>query len=227
MDCSELGPWAGASATLLAVIIALFKEELIRIWRKPKLNAKLSLSAPDCHKIPVKFKDNQSNSLRLDSYYFRLWIENIGNQRAEKVQVFVSKLFQKNASGKFEEVKSFLPMNLRWAHSQMNPEIFTDGISPKMGKHCDLGHILDPNYYLSIKYNPLNIPNGKTLFELDLEVAPNTNSHLLSPGIYRFELKIAAANVIPIIKMFEINHTGNWHPIEKDMFLNGIGIKEV
>lgn len=118
-------------------------------------------------------------------------------------------------------------MNLRWAHSQQNPVIFTDGISPKMGKHCDFGHIIDPQLYLIQNISPLNISNNLTLFELDLEVLPYTYSHMLPPGEYQVELKIAASNCSPITKKFKINHTGIWFANEVDMFTKGIGIKEI
>ena len=230
MNYGDLAVWIGSIATLLAVIVALFKEEIIRIWRRPELNARIRLSSPDCHKTEMIRRDSSSIIHRTDCYYIRLWIENIGNQHAEKVQVFVSKLFRRHADGSFVEEKSFLPMNLRWIHSQQppfGPEIFAEGISPQMGKHCDLGHILDPKNRTSFGIQLPNVPSDKTILELDLEAAPNTLSHLISPGIYRVELKIAAANVEPITKTIELNHTGEWYTDEYKMFSEGIGMKEI
>ena len=229
---SDAAVWIGSIATLLAVIVALFKEQLVRIWRRPKLQARVRLSAPDCHKTQMTLFDQKTGAVieRADCYYFRLWVENRGNQRAEKVQVFVSKLFRRHADGSFVEDKSFLPMNLRWSHSQLSPlgpEIFAEGISPQMGKHCDLGHILDPNKRVPFGINLPSVAPGKTILELDLEVAPNTLTHLVPPAIYRLEMKLAAANAEPETKTIEINHTGDWYSDENKMFSDGFGMKEI
>jgi cellobiose-specific phosphotransferase system component IIC len=103
-----------AGISLLAIIIALFKKTIIKWFYKPNLQITLHLGPPDC----VKTKASSLYGISPESYYFRLWIKNVGTQRAEKVQVFVSKLSKKNVNGKFEEVNSFLPMNLKWSHSQ-------------------------------------------------------------------------------------------------------------
>jgi hypothetical protein len=226
---SDSAVWTGSIATLLAVIVALFKEELTRCWRRPALEARIKLSAPDCHKTEMTLVNKGRGVIldKADCYYFRLWIENTGNQRAEKVQVFVSRLLRCHADGSFVEDKSFLPMNLRWSHAQLSPEIFAEGISPQMGRHCDLGHILDPSNRGVFGIHLPSIAAGKTIFEFDLEFAPNTLSHLVPPGVYRIELKLAAANVKPVTKTIEINHTGEWFADENKMFSDGIGIKEI
>jgi len=232
MGNSNTAIWIGSIATLLALIVALFKEELVGLWRRPKLQARIRLSAPDCHKTEMTLYDKNTGAVleRSDCYYLRSWIENTGNQRAEKVQVFVSKLFRRHADGSFVEDKSFLPMNLRWSHSQptpLGPEIFAEGISPQMGRHCDLGHILDPSKRTRFGINLPSVPSGKTILELDLEIAPNTLTHLIPPGVYRVELKLAAANVKPLTKIIEINHTGDWYIDENKMFSDGIGMREI
>ena len=87
-----LAQWAGAGATFLAVLVALFKDEYLRWRRKPKLTISAALAPPDCHKTFIIF-----GPLRASCYYLRIWVENKGKIRAERVQVFVSKL--RNADG--------------------------------------------------------------------------------------------------------------------------------
>lgn len=230
MDCELVPIWIGSIATLMAIIVALFKEEIVSLWRRPDLEARIKLSAPDCHKTEMTRSANGRIIAKADCYYFRLWIKNTGSQRAEKVQVFVSKLFRRHADGSFVEDKSFLPMNLKWSHSQpfpIGPEIFADGISPQMGRHSDLGHIIDPKKQSSFYSKLPDVTPGRTIFEFDLEIAPNTLSHLLPPGIYRLELKLAAANMTPKTKVIEINHTGQWYADEDYMFSDGFGMKEI
>ena len=228
----EVVTWAAAVAAFLAVLVALFKEEITRLWRRPILDAIIRLEAPDCHKTETIFykRDTGEVYARSDSYYFRIWVTNKGGLRAEKVQVFAAKLLKRHADGIFKEEKQFLPMNLKWSHSQMStkgPEIFAEGISPEMGKHCDLGHILDPKFLNDTPQSDPGNNQEKTILELDLEVAPNTKSHLLHPGVYQLVLMIAAANSKPIKKAWEINMTGDWFYDETKMFSDGIGLKEV
>lgn len=96
-----------------------------------------------------------------------------------------------------------------------------------MGKHCDLGHIVDPSRRAAFGVNLSNVCAGKTILELDLEVAPNTLTHLVPPGVYRFEMRLAAANAEPVTKAIEINHTEDWYADENKMFSDGFGMKEI
>jgi len=228
---SDAAVWTGSIATLFAVLVALFKEEIVRIWRHPKLELRITLAAPDCHKTEIRSVDSTGATLeRADCYYFCLWVQNRGNERAEKVQVFLSKLYRQHADGAFVEDRTFLPMNLRWSHSQsspLNPEVFAEGISPKMGKHCDLGHIIDPTKQPSFGVSRPNVDAGKTILILDVEVPLSLNTHLLPPAVYRIEIKLAAANADPKTKIIEINHTGVWYSEERKMFSDGFGMKEM
>ena len=217
MTCIEAATWTGAIATFLAVLVALFKEDIVKFWRCPNLDVRVKLEAPDCHKIPLQVI-NQSTGERprtINSYYLRLWVFNSGKVRADRVQVFASKLLRQHADGKFKIEQNFLPMNLRWSHSQLSSkgsEIFAEGISPDMGKHCDLGHIKE---------------DETPKLELDLEVLPNTGSHILNPDKYRLNIKIAASNFKPITRTIEINLTGDWFDDEARMFSDGLGLRVI
>lgn len=216
IEWSILAQFALAFFTLVAVVVALCKEDIVTLWRRPKLAVTINLAPPDCHK--TYWKDPEKEHC----YYFRLWVWNKGNIRAEKVQVFADKLSKKIVDGSFVPVEDFIPMNLRWAYSH---EIFADGISPLMGKHCDLGHITSPNALISLQEDHPNATPGSTILALDLEVKPNTKNHLVLPGTYRLTLKIAAANFKPMTKKLEIIITGEWYDDQKEMFSNGIRVK--
>ena len=221
-----LGSSASAIVTLLAVLVALFREEIRIRWYRPILSATIRLKAPDCHKTEL-VSSKGLIALVGECYYLRIWVQNEGRQRAEKVQVFVSGLQKQHADGLFKDVDSFLPMNLRWSHSSP-PEIFAEGISPGMGRHCDFGHILDPVFREQLKFStPPLFAKGRTILELDLEVQPNKLSHLVLEGHYRFHVKVAAANSHPTEKCWDLNLTGKWFPEEDKMFSEGIGIKSL
>jgi hypothetical protein len=220
MELGNLAQWVGAIATSTAVFIALFKETLLLWWRRPILTATIKLEPPDCHKVPF-----HAGPVSGDCYYFRLYISNSGRSRAEQVQVYASKLFRKLADESFHEEKNFSPMNLRWSHSH---EIYAEGISADMGKHCDLAHVIDPALRRKLGGAEETIPLTEgTIFSLDLEVKPGSRGHLVKPGTYRLELRIAAANARPVTKYLEFTCTGTWFNNEQDMFRDGIRLNLV
>jgi len=219
-----------AVVTFLAVQVALFRGEFTSIWRKPKVEARIKLSDPDCHLTRLMKIDANAGQILVKApcYYIRLWIENKGNVRAEDVQVFVKKLAREEAGGKYREDRDFLPMNLRWSHAPPgNPLIFAS-INPGMGRHSDFGHIVDPAYdadFLPSKEFFANKPDeGQTIISLDLEFEPATYSHLIPPGTYRVTLMIGGANFKPETKQLEVVHKGDWYPDEERMFRDGLGI---
>jgi len=207
-------PLLAASATLLAVVVALFRESFFLWWRRPQLEARIEPKPPDCHATGIEVGDGT----RKPGYCFMLWVTNRGRGRAEKVQVFAPELTREQADGRFRPVPRFIPMNLKWSHMG---GIFSDGISPNMGQHCDLGSIAHP----SVPWRPAFVPAPKVWFELKTEVKPFANSHLLEPGKYRLALRIAAANAKPIRQTIELTITGDWFDQDFEMFSKGIGLR--
>lgn len=53
MELGSLGQWTSAVGTFSAVVIALFKEEITQLWRRPRLAARVLLKEPDCVKTPL------------------------------------------------------------------------------------------------------------------------------------------------------------------------------
>lgn len=205
---AALAALLGALATLAAVLVALFKDEFWRWWREPELAIRSEPKPPDWHM--GKTVDGY------ECYYLRLWIRNTGGSPATHVEVFASRLLQqKEGSDEFDEERSFLPMNLKWAHSQ---ELFRERINPKMGRHCDLGHISDPSFKPVHKESLPNVCDRQTLLCLAVEAPPITRVHLLRPGTYRLELTIAADNAAPKKIWVKIVHGGGWFDTEEEMF---------
>jgi hypothetical protein len=156
-----------------------------------------------------------------DCYYVRARVENSGNVRAEKVQVYASKLAQLGVGGKFEEIQTFLPLNTRWANYPAGaPASFLDGISPGMGAFCDIVAICDP---ANPKWpRPTGTMPNATVGVLQLEA--ETREAWLAPGRYQLALRIAAANAKPIEKSFEFSHTGTWDPNDSLMRQNHLSV---
>ena len=214
-----MAQWVAAGVTFAAVLVALFKDEFLRRWRRPELQVSIKLQPPDCHKMTIT---RMPDGLRADCYYLRLWIKNTGKTRAEQVQVFADKLLRESADGSFRDVHTFLPMNLQWAHGH---EIFAIGISPQMGKHCDLGRIINPALRKQFGDDLQDLPDTQPILGLDLEFKASTMGYLVRPGKYQLQLKIAGSNANVVRKTIEITLKESWFDAEARMYTEGLGIK--
>lgn len=126
-EWGSIAQWASVTATFCAVLVALFKDSVVRWLRKPELVVSMQPKQPDCTKA-ILLKEFNNVIIRTDCYFFRVLVLNKGKTRAEKVQVFASALTKLEPNGIFQDVPNFLPMNLRWAHDNV---IFAEGISYK------------------------------------------------------------------------------------------------
>jgi hypothetical protein len=232
MEIGTVGQWASACATFLAVLVALFKDGFTRLSRRPRLDLSALLKPPHCQIMQVHFSGQRVGPTlgQTNCCFLRLWVENKGKTRAEKVQVFAAKLLRSTVDGKYMEDSNFLPMNLIWSHGHViggnrEIEVYADGISPRMGKHCDFGHVMDPNYRRDLEEDIPGLAATSTVLALALEVSPSTLSHLLAPGTYRLELRVAAANSSPKTKILEFGLSGNWSDDPVRMFSDGISMR--
>jgi len=217
-----LAQWVGVGATLLAVLAALFKEELIRIWRRPQLNLLLALYPPHSHKTQMHQKNGATVTASADCYFVRAWVENTGKARAAEVQVFISELSERGSDGLFHEIDGFLPMNLTWAHSG---EVFAAGISPHMGKHCDFGYVLDPKFRKRFGVDKEGASDDAAIFALSVEFPAATKGHLVLRGTYRIKFLVAGSNTDrPVEREYEMTISGNWYDKSARMFSDGISI---
>lgn len=210
-ELGSLAEWLGAVGTVGAVIVALFTPLFARRreWRRrPILDVTLRLNPPDCHKTIMEARNSSGQVIHHDCYYYRLWVENEGSTTAENVQVFVSSIKQLK-DGEYKGLNSFLPMSLKWSYR--GGKVFSEGISSKMGQHCDLFHMIRTF--------------GKPIFaNLDVEIPPLNRSHQLAPGNYQIYFKIAGSNCDPIEKVLTFCFNGKWYASEDEMFKEGVAI---
>lgn len=230
---------AGTGVLALVAILAIFQDR-IRMWfLRPRLQIEVNVRPPDCHKtkmhiryeyrggasvLPSDPREMRTEQI-VDTYYFRLRISNVGNVKAESVEVFAADLSRLQADESYSAVDSFLPMNLVWSHYR---NVFLPAISPGTYKHCDIGHVIDPKRRSAIPGEDRTWPNvdaSDAIFSFDTAVQPFTLSYLIPPGKYRLSLIIAASNADPVRKALEINVTGHWFKDEREMLSNGIGIR--
>jgi len=193
-------------ATTVAVLVALFKEDYLRLRRHPKLTASIEAKHPNCIRTAVQWRGpDKERPWKGWIYWLRIWVKNEGNERAEKVEVFLSRAWEwKN--GSFELLPTFTPMNLVWSYTK---DIYVEGISSDMRRLCDLGSILEPEYARP----------ARTETRLALRLQADGLS--LSPGRYKFEIMIAGSNCKPVAHCFHLHLTGRWHEEPAEMLAHG------
>jgi hypothetical protein len=190
VDLHNIAEWVSAVATLLAVIVALFAARIERLWQmKPRLDLvdeQVTIVPPDAEGKIMVF----------------LCIENRGRAPAERAEVFVRAVSQRQASGSYERVQEFVPMSLRWAHSEPDhPEVFVT-ILPTIQRYCILG---------ALKINqPQNLSASQskdTYFELWTEYKRSPEANELQQGNYKLTLLIGASAVTATMKEIQVTIT--------------------
>jgi len=152
-----------------------------------------------------------------------LWVENVGNRRAESVEVFATKVERLNRDSTHAAVENFIPSNLRWANTNPEkPEIFCD-VNPGMGRFCDFGSVADPACTTLQEVPGANKGTDAT-FDLVLQVPLPMDAHRLVPGDYRITLKISAANSKPVERIAKVSISGRWTESTEDMFSKELGV---
>jgi hypothetical protein len=115
-------------------------------------------------------------------------------------------------------------MNLKWANFGA---LYFPMIVPGMGKHCDLGHIVDPSLRNRLAHE--NAPNlaltaEQTSLAFDLIAVPNHRGHIIGPGRYKLDIFVAAENAPRIARTIELSLGGSWHADEARMLRDGVGV---
>jgi hypothetical protein len=212
--------WVVAFGTLVLAAVAVFQQTIRGWFYQPCLHTSIKTEPPDCVAVPFTTTDG---TFVADSIYLRLWIENAGNVTAKNVEVYAKELRRKRAEGTWERVASFPPMNLKWANYG---QICFPSIAPEMGKHCDLGHIVDPAHRQKSHEDVprLNLTDQQTSLAFDLMVAPNHRGHIIGPGEYQLDILVAADNAHPIRRTIMISLKGTWDSDETRMLRDGVGL---
>jgi hypothetical protein len=231
--------WIVAIGTAVLAFVAIFQDKIRGCLMHPILKVSIQPESPDCHKTFIRSNyilknkkilyTHRIRNIELDAnaYYFRIRVTNVGNQKAENVEVFANQLSERMEDGTYKSVGTFFPMNLNWTHIG---GLFFPTISPHIYKHCDLFHVVDPKTRGQLEAEDKKwekIPPTKTILSFDTIVRPNTLGHLVKPGSYKLVLTIAAANAKPITKSIEITLTGDWFETEEEMFTKGVLLSEL
>ena len=211
--------WLVGVGTLVLAAVAVFQETIRSWFYHPTLQVSIKTEPPDC--VAVAFTSN--GTFVADSIYIRLWVENVGNATARNVEVYAKELRRQRVDGTWELVGAFPPMNLKWANQGT---IYFPLIAPEMGKHCDVGHIVDParRHGLPEDAPRLALTDQQTSLAFDLVAAPNHRGHIIGPGEYQLKILVAAENVRPTKRTIAIDLRGTWYADEARMLRDGVGV---
>lgn len=214
--------------TTVIVALGLGLAGIFRDWIRsqfyyPELDIKFNVELPDCHKTRCTFRNDQGQIVTADCYYYRLKISNIGNYRAKKIEVMIAEKSTQDAQGEFVKDKGFLPLNLKWSHDK---RITRGSIAPSLFRNCDFGSIVHPKYTDNrLEGFPIK-EKTKVVLDLELEVKPNTGTHLVFPGKHRLKIIAVADNSKAFSKIFEIDLKDFWDDNKRVMFENGLSVAE-
>ncbi len=194
-----------AVATMLAVFVALFREQLAAwIWQ-PTLEVSY-VHGPDYCDTPLLYCVVGQQTVPVECYYFSLRISNIGSKNADTVEVFAKDIYRQTTNG-WSLIRRFaLDLKWAWLGCARLPTL-----APNMDRFCNIGHVIYPSLRVHFANENLVGNNSlKTLFSLDLESQANHGIHLLEPGTYKLTLQVVAANYKPIQRSLVITLSGNW-----------------
>jgi hypothetical protein len=226
--------WLTAWSTLALVLataglaaVALFQEQLRSLIWRPRLDASIQTSPPDCVAVPFNQYGPTGLIASASSYYFRVRIENRGNRSAQRVEVFGAELRQRTPSGTWVVVPTFLPMNFVWSNTGPTRTILYPQIMPGTFRHVDIGHIIDPAQRKAFNEDSpaLALSTSEVSLAFDQVVQTSNYAHVIPPGDYELDLLIAAENAPTVKKVLTLIIRGPWSPVPMTMLNTHVDLK--
>src|SRR5260370_35725014 len=109
-------------------------------------------------------------------------------------------------------------MNLIWSNFPFGG-LFLPRIAAHTGKHCDIGHIIEPakRSIMGEENARLGLKPDEASLTFDLIAKLNNQNHIVGPGTYQLDIGVAADNARPLRRRVEIKVTGKWYPEEARM----------
>ena len=217
-----LADWLVAIGTLTLAVVAIFQDKIRGFFYRPEFTVRTSTERPHCVLVPTT--SMQTGLASGDRIYLRVWVMNVGNAAAKNVEIYAKELRSLRADGKWEVVKEFPPMNLKWADLGT---MYWPLIAPQMGKHCDIAHIHDPERRAETfeESKRLGLAPNQASMTFDLITSPNHMGHIVGPGTYELDILVAAQNAEPYHKTVKITLKGDWDPDETTMLRKFVGIE--
>lgn len=191
MDYNALTAWgtvAGAVATFLAVLVALFLEP----WRRSRNSPRLWLTWRNRDSHRERTDDNHQQ------VWVRLYVQNVGNEAAQRVEIVMSDVCQVSPGHALRIIEKFLPTGLTWTHTESSSLSYLPGGASRL---CDFGI-----FNASGRSDTSLAHHGPTYFRCSTQVEPSNNYNYFKTGSYIARLVASASNAKPsqLIVMFTV-----------------------
>lgn len=181
--------------TVLAMIVALFKEDIRGLFVRPKLNLSKE------NNLKENTHQAGKNNIEAINYYYKILVHNVGNIPAKEVEIYLNHLkYKKNDSQIFKEIEvDGIP--LLWQNSESKQIM----IPRNSKKSLTLFDILPPSEVSTPDQVPSNMSNqpkfkiGKNEYCVDGEIS----EWIMSFSIY-------SDNAKPISIQLSIQWNGKW-----------------
>ncbi len=206
--------FAGVIVALLIGIAGLMQDSIKPLFYRPALRTCYQLGVPYGHKVASR---NEVGAFLCDNYYFRIKIENTGNETLQDVEIVAEECYREVSLEKYEKVEDFLPLNLSWAHK---PSICTlPFIRDGFYWFCSFGYIQKSEQAELDKYGRFfNGSNFRVVCTLDTIPKPYSGEHVLVPGDYVIFLVVTAKNMKPERRHVKLHFEDYWDDDRDAMF---------
>lgn len=180
------------TATFSAVIVALFKDEILNIILPPILIIHTSTDEDYLNELP-----NELENLKELECWLSVSVENKGTRVAKNVCVY----FRGINSNRIEKIKGYVHLQLRRSHLEPKPnwKIRPINIPPKMKFHYGFCYV-KKNEPEKFYFNFSRIPHSFT------EVLCPSNDY----SYFEFEIIAIAENSRKFVERYKIEYNGNY-----------------
>jgi hypothetical protein len=105
--------FAGVIVAVFIGLAGLMQDSIKSLFYRPALRTVYQPGTPYGHKVASR---SATGTFICDNYYFRIKVENIGNESMQDIEIITDDCQKETASGIYQKVEDFLPLNLSWSH---------------------------------------------------------------------------------------------------------------
>jgi hypothetical protein len=206
--------FAGVIVALLIGLAGLMQDSIKSLFFRPALRTCYQSGVPYGHKVASR---NAVGAFICDNYYFRIKIENTGNETMQDVEVVAEECYREVSPDEYEKVEDFLPLNLSWAHKP--PVCTLPFIRDGFYWFCSFGYIRESAMAELDRYGRSRYSSSfRVVCTLDTITKPNSGEHILAPGDYLINLVITAKNLKPERRHVKLHLEDSWDDDRDAMF---------
>jgi len=216
LNCSD---WVLIGTSLFLGFVALFVPYLAELVKRRAFTPELLIIHDNQPPFSLKtFWSNRRNpEIKDPVYFFRFRVSNEGKSQARRCEAIIENLWLFDSSGKPQIIEKFSPVHLRYDEIGTR---FVD-INPERKIFWNIGHISSSSRQKQSESNLfIDVPGDhsdqlRLLFDL-LEY-PHSQPNCLVPGKYGICIKVYSENAGTHEFFLQIDWSGKWQSVEKDM----------